>query len=156
MTPDTSFWQSIIQLLMTNPIVIDRPQGSSHPRYPTVIYPLDYGYLENTTSGDGGGIDVWLGSLNKVNTKTLTGILCTFDTLKRDAEIKLLIGCNSEDIVVIRDFHKEMHTLYIPNPMVDNDVSNCFPGSTQRRDKSSPLSCNQYAGWIAATVARLV
>jgi inorganic pyrophosphatase len=64
---------------------------------------------------------VWLGSLNSVTNnekgKTLTGILCTFDTLKRDAEIKLLIGCNTEDIQVIRDFHKEMHTLYIPNPM---------------------------------------
>jgi inorganic pyrophosphatase len=127
MTPDTSFWQAMRQLLNTTPIVIDRPNGSSHPRYGEVIYPLDYGYLENTISSDGGGIDVWLGSLNtmtgKRNTKTLTGILCTFDTLKRDAEVKLLIGCSTEDIRVIRDFHKEMHTLYVPNPMVDNDVS---------------------------------
>jgi inorganic pyrophosphatase len=127
MTPDTSFWQAMTQLLTTNRIIIDRPRGSAHPRYPFVIYPLDYGYLENTTSSDGGGIDVWLGSLSirteNMNPKTLTGILCTFDTLKRDAEIKLLIGCNTEEIRVIRDFHKEMHTLYIPNPMADNDVS---------------------------------
>jgi inorganic pyrophosphatase len=64
---------------------------------------------------------VWLGSLdsvtNKENSKTLTGILCTFDTLKRDAEIKLLIGCTEEDIQTIQEFHKEMHTLYVPNPM---------------------------------------
>ena len=116
------------QLLMTNSLVIDRPQGSSHPRYPQLIYPLNYGYLKNTGSSDGGGIDVWLGSLNSVrqdaDVKILTGILCTFDTLKRDAEIKLLIGCSQEDVQVIRDFHKEMHTLYIPNPMVDNDLSN--------------------------------
>jgi inorganic pyrophosphatase len=128
MKTDTSFWQSMQQLLITNPLVIDRPKGSSHPRYPHVIYPLDYGYLEHTTSSDGGGIDVWLGSLStltdNMNTKTLTGILCTFDTLKYDAEIKLLIGCSEEDIRVIRDFHKEMHTLYIPNPVVDNGVSN--------------------------------
>ena len=125
MTPDTSFWQGMAQLLMTNPILMDRPKGTSHPRYPDMIYPLDYGYLENTTSSDGGGIDVWLGSLSIViNTKTLTGILCTFDTLKRDAEIKLLIGCSIEDIQVIRDFHKEMLTLYIPNPAVDHDLSN--------------------------------
>jgi inorganic pyrophosphatase len=31
-----------------------------------MIYPLDYGYLEITTSSDGGGIDVWFGSLNMV------------------------------------------------------------------------------------------
>jgi len=50
--------------------------------------------------------------------ETLTGILCTFDTLKRDAEIKLLIGCTEKDIQIIREFHSDMQTLYIPNPMV--------------------------------------
>jgi len=63
MTPDIAFWQEIAQLAKTNSIIIDRPKGSAHPRYPKVIYPLDYGYLENTTAADGGGIDVWLGSL---------------------------------------------------------------------------------------------
>ena len=128
MTPDSSFWQSMSQLMITNSLIIDRPRGSVHPRYPSVIYPLDYGYIENTTSSDGGGIDVWLGSLNTVanmdGVKTLTGILCTFDRLKRDAEIKLLIGCSAEDIQVIRDFHKEMHTLYIPNPAAEHELSN--------------------------------
>lgn len=56
----------------------------------------------------------------------LTGILCTFDTLKRDIEIKLLIGCSEDDIQVIRDFLNEMHTLYIPNPMVENGLPNRF------------------------------
>lgn len=128
MTPDSAFWQSMAELLITNTLVIDRPKGTSHPRFPEMIYPLDYGYLENTASSDGGGIDVWFGTLNTVkgkdSAKTLTGILCTFDTVKRDAEIKLLIGCSKTDIQVIRDFHKEMHTLYIPNPTVENDVSN--------------------------------
>jgi inorganic pyrophosphatase len=128
MTLDTAFWQSMNQLLITNAVAPDRPKGTSHPRHPELVYPLDYGYLENTASSDGGGIDVWLGTLSTVrgkdNAKTLTGILCTFDTLKRDAEIKLLIGCSEEDIQVIRDFHKEMYTLYIPNPAVENDVSN--------------------------------
>jgi inorganic pyrophosphatase len=122
MGPDTSFWKAIAQLLTSTAILIDRPKGSSHPRYLEAIYPMDYGYLENTTSGDGGGIDVWLGSLSTVahkeGAKMLTGILCTFDTLKRDAEIKLLIGCTKEDIQRIQEFHKEMLTLYIPNPVV--------------------------------------
>ena len=110
------------ELLVTNAIIIDRPRGSSHPRYPEIVYPLDYGYLDNTTASDGDGIDVWLGSLHQAD-KTLTGILCTFDTLKRDAEIKLLIGCNEEEIQIIRDFHKAMQTLYIPNPLVTHDIS---------------------------------
>lgn len=128
MTPDISFWHFLTQLAITNSIIVDRPRGSSHPRYSEMIYPLDYGYLENTTSSDGGGIGQWLASVNTVmkeeGTKTLTGILCTFDTLKRDAEIRLLIGCMEADIQIIRDFHQAMHTLYIPDPMADNDLSN--------------------------------
>ena len=101
------------KLILTNKVVIDRPKGKPHPKYPDFIYPLDYGYLENTTSGDGDGIDVWIGSLK---TKSLTGILCTFDTIKEDMEIKLLIGCSTDDIPTIRSFHNPMPNLYIPNP----------------------------------------
>ena len=117
MIPNTAFWHEITQLAQTNPIIIDRPKGSAHPRYPDYIYPLDYGYLENTTAGDGDGIDVWLGSLN---TKMLTGILCTFDTLKRDMEIKILLGCTSRDLQLIQNFYGEMYALYIPNPEVNS------------------------------------
>ena len=113
MNLDTIFWQEFSQLIKTNKIIIDRPKGKPHPRYPDMIYPFDYGYLENTTAGDGDGIDVWIGTLIG---KQLTGILCTFDTLKRDAEIKLLIDCTQEDIQTIRTFNGQMRTLYIPNP----------------------------------------
>jgi len=110
---DTLYWQEMGQLIVANKIVIDRPKGDPHPRYPQLIYPLDYGYLENTTASDGDGIDVWMGSLQ---TKTLTGILCTFDKIKRDAEIKLLIACTNDDVQVIQNFNSKMLTLFIPNP----------------------------------------
>ncbi|HEU0296005.1 MAG TPA: hypothetical protein VFR47_24915 [Anaerolineales bacterium] len=116
MEPDTTFWQEITQLVTVTPINIDRPKGSRHPRYPDVIYPLDYGYLEETSAADGGGIDVWIGTLGA---RTLTGILCTFDTLRRDMEIKILLGCTDADLQIIRQFHGEMYTLYIPNPQVE-------------------------------------
>ena len=108
------------ELATSNPIVLDRPRGAVHPKYPDLIYPLDYGYLENTTAGDGDGIDIWVGSSDD---KTLTGILCTFDKLKRDAEIKLLIGCTSEDVRTIQLFNPQMQTLFIPNSMVEDDLS---------------------------------
>jgi len=106
-----------MELLIQNcSITIDRPRHSAHPRYPELIYPLDYGYLENTTSSDGGGIDIWLGST--ANTKILTGILCSFDKLKRDAEVKILLGCTSNDMNEILNFYdKDMSVLYIPNPL---------------------------------------
>ena len=120
MKRDTSFWQTMTDLASANPILLDRPKGTAHPRYPDLIYPLDYGYLENTFAGDGGDIDVWIGSGNK---KTLTGILCTFDKLKRDAEIKLLVACTSEDVQTIQDFNTEIQTLFIPNSTVEYDLS---------------------------------
>jgi inorganic pyrophosphatase len=116
MNTDKTFWREMIRLAETNAIVRDRPKGAPHPRYPEHIYPLDYGYLENTTAGDGDGIDVWMGSLES---KTLTGILCTFDKIKRDAEIKLLLGCTMDDVRVIQNFNSEMLTLFIPNPLVN-------------------------------------
>ncbi len=45
---------------------------------------------------------------------------------KADAEIKLLIGCSAEDIQIIREFHREMYTLFIPNPTVEYDLPNRF------------------------------
>ena len=45
-------------LLITNAVIIDRPKGISQPRYPELVDPLDYGYLEHTTSSEGGGIDM--------------------------------------------------------------------------------------------------
>ena len=117
MKTNSSFWHEISQLAKTNSIIIDRPKGSTHPRYPDYMYPLDYGYFEHTTAGDGDGIDVWLGSLNP---KMLTGILCTFDTLKRDMEIKILLGCTTDDLQHIQNFYGEMYALYIPNPEVNS------------------------------------
>lgn len=111
---DTRFWQGMRQLIATNKIIIDRPKGRPHPRYADLIYPFDYGYLENTSASDGGGLDVWMGSLN---TKMLTGILCTFDRIKRDAEIKLLLGCTQDDVQIIQQFNSEMLALFISNPL---------------------------------------
>src|ERR1041384_6381240 len=105
MEPETQFWQGWKNLIETHKIILDRPKGSRHPRYPELMYPLDYGYIENTTASDGDGIDVWSGTLGN---QTLTGILCTFDKIKKDAEIKLLIGCTADDVQLIQAFNDEM------------------------------------------------
>lgn len=41
-------------------IVIDRPLGSVHPKHSDIVYPVNYGYIPNTISGDGEEIDVYL------------------------------------------------------------------------------------------------
>ena len=98
--PNPAFWTAIDTLIREQPITIDRPKNTPHPRH-KFIYPLDYGYLEGTTAMDG-GIDIWRGSLPEAR---CDAIICTVDLLKRDAEIKLLIGCNEGEKQAVLDFH---------------------------------------------------
>jgi len=99
-----AFWQMLDDLIREHEIVIDRPKGSRHPRYPEVVYRLDYGYLKGTNSMDGGGIDLWLGSMPE---KRVNAIICTVDRLKGDSEMKLLIGCTEEETAIAEEFHNE-------------------------------------------------
>jgi inorganic pyrophosphatase len=99
-----AFWNALDTLVLESEVVIDRPKGSHHPRSPELIYPVDYGYLKNTSSMDGGGIDVWRGT-NK--SQKVNAIICTVDLRKKDSEIKLLIGCNAEDIRLVMNFHNQ-------------------------------------------------
>ena len=97
------FWKALDELVNDSEIVIDRPKGTAHPKYPDFIYKLDYGYLKNTSSMDGGGIDVWVGS----GEKKVDAIMCIVDSLKRDSEIKILIGCTEEEKKTVYETHNE-------------------------------------------------
>ncbi|MFB9949907.1 hypothetical protein ACFFP0_13660 [Rhizobium puerariae] len=101
---DAAFWETLEALIATTELTIDRPAGSRHPRYPDLVYPLDYGFLDGTTSMDGGGIDVWRGSLRPA---ALVAIALTVDLAKKDSEIKLLLGCTAGEIETVRRFHNE-------------------------------------------------
>jgi coenzyme F420-0:L-glutamate ligase/coenzyme F420-1:gamma-L-glutamate ligase len=94
----TEFWDYLDRLVAGSHLVIDRPKGSRHPRYPAMIYPLDYGYLEGTTTVDGGGIDLWLGSRSS---RALDSVVMTVDLYKHDAEINLLLGCTDQEKLTI-------------------------------------------------------
>ena len=97
------FWNALDELVNTSEIVIDRPKGSAHPAFPDFIYRVDYGYLKNTASMDGAGIDIWVGS----GDKKIDAIMCTVDLMKRDSEIKILIGCTEEEKMEVYRTHNE-------------------------------------------------
>ena len=87
---NAAFWSALDKLVFESKIVIDRPKDSHHPKYPAFVYPVDYGYLENTSSMDGEGIDA---------------IVCTVDLMKKDSEIKILIGCSEDEKQLVLDAH---------------------------------------------------
>ena len=97
------FWKALDELVSNSVIVIDRPRGSAHPRFPDFIYKVDYGYLKDTASMDGAGIDVWVGS----GDKKIDAIMCIVDLMKRDSEIKILIGCTEEEEMEVYRTHNE-------------------------------------------------
>ena len=74
-----AFRQKRDDLIASSEIVIDRPRGTAHPRYPDMVYQVDYGYLKGTSSMDGEGIDLFRGSLPDGK---LSGILVTVDMVK--------------------------------------------------------------------------
>ncbi|MBQ7919689.1 MAG: inorganic pyrophosphatase [Lachnospiraceae bacterium] len=111
-THDNEFWSALDELVSNSEIVIDRPKGTTHPKYSDFIYQLDYGYLKNTTSMDGGGIDVWVGS----GEKRVVAVMCTVDLMKRDSEIKILIGCTDEEMDIVYATHNE--TQYMKGVLV--------------------------------------
>ena len=88
------FWQKLDSLYFSSSVVIDRPKHSKHPRYEDMVYPVDYGYLKDTLSTDGTQIDVFIGS---ESSKKIKAIAVSTDIIKRDCDVKLLIGCTEKE-----------------------------------------------------------
>jgi len=98
---DNAFWEYLENIIKNNGVIIDRPKGTRHPKYNDMIYVIDYGYIKNTKSMDGGGIDVFIGTDNN---KYIDTIICVIDLLKKDSEIKILIGCTEEEKIEVYNF----------------------------------------------------
>lgn len=70
-------------------IKIDRPVGSRHPKYPGLIYPINYGYIPNVFGGDGEELDVYLMGVDvpvEAYTARIIGIVHRYN----DTEDKLI------------------------------------------------------------------
>lgn len=101
-TQNEAFWALLDKLVAENQLIIDRPRGMRHPKFPDKVYPLDYGFLEGTRSMDNAGIDVWRGKTLGLG---LNAVIVTADHLKKDVEIKLLLDCSQEEIRMVQCFH---------------------------------------------------
>lgn len=101
MTSSADFWRAMEDLIARGEMIIERPKGSRHPEHTEIVYPLDYGYLRGTRASDGEEIDLFLGSDPG---RRLVGAFVTVDLEKCDCEIKLLIGCTSDEIRTIDHF----------------------------------------------------
>lgn len=72
-------------------ILIDRPLGSAHPKYKSLIYPINYGFIPNVWSEDGEELDVYLLGVDKPK-KEFTGKIIGIVYRKDDVEDKLVMA----------------------------------------------------------------
>jgi inorganic pyrophosphatase len=93
--PHKDFFETFERLIREHSITIDRPKGTAHPRFPDLIYPINYGYINNTQSQDGEGIDVFLGD----DDARVVGIICTVDTADSSILDYEQIACGSGECV---------------------------------------------------------
>ncbi|RJQ74144.1 hypothetical protein D5S17_23640 [Pseudonocardiaceae bacterium YIM PH 21723] len=68
------------------------------------MYPVDYGFLRDSTSADGAELDVFVGSATGAG---VVGVLLTADLGKRDAEIKVLLDCTADEVRLAQRFLAE-------------------------------------------------
>ena len=94
---DWTGWEALIE---RNGLTIDRPRGSRHPRFGTIIYPIDYGYVNGTTSSDGAEVDIFVGTARS----GLSAVLLTEDHRQGDREFNLLYHCTPAEIYLAHGF----------------------------------------------------
>ena len=105
-------------------IKIDRPMGSTHPKH-GFIYPVNYGYVPNTISGDSEELDAYvLGIYEPL--ETFTGKCIAIIHRTNDNDDKLIIvpenkTFTDEEIKVLTDFQEQYFTSIILRP---NDYIN--------------------------------
>lgn len=75
-------------------VIIDRPLGTTHPNHNDIIYPVNYGYIENIFVGDGEEQDAYiLGVDEKLN--IFKGTVIAIIHRNDDVEDKLVVAPNN-------------------------------------------------------------
>lgn len=86
MKPDLTAWLGQIVR-----VAVDRPLGSVHPRHPDLVYPVNYGEIPGTLSGDGQPIDASLLGWD-VPVREAEGVVTAVIVRENDAEDKLVVA----------------------------------------------------------------
>ena len=91
-------------------VIIDRPFGSKHPKH-GFIYPVNYGYIPNTISGDGEELDAYLLGVFEPVSKYEKGNVIAYIHRTNDDDDKLIvvpngINYNNDQIVALTEFQE--------------------------------------------------
>ena len=87
------FWQKVDTIFLSSNVNIIRYKGEVHPQFKNLIYPTEYGHLDET--GNGNPISVYMGTKNH---SEITGLIVAADILQKTIDVKLLLGCTEEEV----------------------------------------------------------
>ena len=91
-------------------VKMDRPLGSKHPKH-GFIYPINYGYIPNTISGDGEELDAYvLGEhipLNEFRGKVIAIIHRTNDNDDKLVVVSEEKNYTNEQIIALTEFQEK-------------------------------------------------
>lgn len=85
-------------------VVVDRPMGSAHPRYPELIYPINYGYIPNTLAADGEPEDAYILGMDHP-VASFTGQIIAKILREDDAEFKWVVAPAEERFTQEQIYH---------------------------------------------------
>ncbi len=86
---------------------IDRPLGSSHPRFPNMIYPVNYGFVDDVYAEDGENQDVYLLGID-IPVSEFTGRVIAVYCRINDVEDKWIVSYDGKDLSdeqILRQIH---------------------------------------------------
>ena len=72
-------------------VTVDRPLGSRHPRFPELIYMVNYGYIEGMLGGDGEWQDAYILGVDRPISE-FTGRVIAIIHRTDDVEDKLVVA----------------------------------------------------------------
>ena len=75
---------------------IDRPLGSSHPDYPELIYPINYGYVDGVFAADGEEQDVYVFGSDKPLREFSGRVIAVYHRIN-DIEDKWIVSMDGRD-----------------------------------------------------------
>lgn len=72
-------------------VIVDRPLGSTHPNFPQIKYPINYGFIPNTSAGDGEEVDAYVLGVDQPISE-FEGQCIAAILRKDDNEFKLIVA----------------------------------------------------------------
>ncbi len=87
------FWQKVDTLFFSSTLKITRKKGETHPRFKNLVYPVDYGRLDDSVEAVP-EVSVYVGSEKQ---KSITGLVVAADILQKTLDVKILTGCTPEE-----------------------------------------------------------